>query len=67
MIQKLQKGLASVVCKFFDTKTSRGAIKPEPNYQLANATYQIINFIGRLLKNLREQKFIHLLETIFGV
>ena len=41
MIQKLQKGLASVVCKFFDTKTSRGAIKPEPNYQLANATYKL--------------------------
>ena len=27
-----QRGLASMVCKFFNTKTSRGAIKPEPNY-----------------------------------
>ena len=26
-----------------------------------------MNFIDRLLKNLREEKFIHLLETIFGV
>ena len=26
-----------------------------------------MNFIGRLLKNLREEKFNHLLETIFGV
>ena len=26
-----------------------------------------MNFIGRLLENLREEKFIHLLETIWGV
>ena len=26
-----------------------------------------MHFIGRLLKNSRNQKFIHLLETIFGV
>ena len=26
-----------------------------------------MNFIGRLLENLREEKFIHRLETIFGV
>ena len=25
-----------------------------------------INFVGRLLENLREEKFIHLLETIWG-
>ena len=26
-----------------------------------------MNFIDRSLKNLRDEKFIHLLETIFGV
>ena len=26
-----------------------------------------INFISRLLENLREEKFVHLLETILGV
>ena len=26
-----------------------------------------MNFIGRLLDDLRDEKFIHLLETIFGV
>ena len=26
-----------------------------------------MNFIGRLLENLSKKKFIHLLETIFGV
>ena len=26
-----------------------------------------MNFIGRLLENLREEKFIHLLETIFDL
>ena len=31
-----QWGLAAMVYKFFDKKGSGGAIKPEPNYQLAN-------------------------------
>ena len=26
-----------------------------------------MNFIGRIIENLREEKFIHRLETIFGV
>ena len=51
----------SMVYKFFDKKSSGGAIKAEPNHQLAN------ELTGRLLENLRNEKYIHLLETIFGV
>ena len=50
-----------MVHKFFDKKSSGGAIKAEPNHQLAN------ELTGRLLENLRNEKYIHLLETIFGV
>ena len=54
-----QRGLASMVYKFFDKQISGAAIKAEPNYQT-------INFIGRLLENLREEKFIHLSEAMLG-
>ena len=56
-----QRGLASMVYKFFD-KTSSGS---------GVATSQIINSqmtsIGRLLENVWDEKFIRYLETIFGV
>ena len=57
-----QKGLASMVCKFFDKKSSGSGIVNEPNYQLAN---QLHKPIIRKLK--KKEKFIHLLKTIFGV
>ena len=57
------KWLASVVYKLFDKKNSGGGITAEPNYQLDLE----MNFIGRLLENWKEENFIHLLETIFGV
>ena len=51
-----------MVYKFFDKKSSGRATKPEPNYQLENELRrQIIRKINR------QKKFIHLLETIFGV
>ena len=56
-----QRGLASMVYKFFDKKSSGGGIDTEPNYQ-----FEMI-FTGRLLEKLRDEKFIHLLGTIFGV
>ena len=56
-----QRGLALMVYKFFDRKSSGSGVTAEPNYQLAN------NLIGKLLENLRDEKFIHLLETISGV
>ena len=52
-----QRGLSSMVYKFFDKKSSGGATKPEPNYQLAN----------ELHRQIIDEKFIHLLETIFGL
>ena len=57
-----QRGLASMVYKFFDKKSSGSGIS------LMN---QIINwqmnFINQLFKNFKKEKFIHLLEIIFGV
>ena len=55
-----QRGLASMVYKFFDKKSAGIGVTTVPNYQL-------LNFIDRLLENLREEKFIHHLETIPGV
>ena len=60
-----QRGLASIVYKFFDKKCSRSGVATslanksaaEPNYQLSN----------RLLENSRDETFIHPLETIFEV
>ena len=54
-----QRRLASMVFKFFNKKSSGGAINFNVNSQM--------NFISRLLKNSRKEKFIHLLETIFWV
>ena len=34
---------------------------------LSQITNGQMNFLGRLLGNLRDEKFIHPLETIFGV
>ena len=40
-----QRGLASMVYKFFDKKSTGSSVANEPNYQLAN------DFINQLLKN----------------
>ena len=37
-----QRGLASIVYKFFDNKSKRGSIINEPNYQLANELHKPI-------------------------
>ena len=56
-----QRGLASTFYKFFDKKLKEVVL-------LMN---QIIkwhmNFTNQLLENLKKEKFIHLVETIFGV
>ena len=54
-----QRGLASMAHKFFDEKPSVLL-----HSQIINSR---MNFIKRLLENLRNEKFIHLLETIFRV
>ena len=52
-----QRGLASMVYKFFDKKSSERGIANKPNYQLTNELYKP--------KNSKKEKFIHHLETIF--
>ena len=43
-----QRELASMVYKFFDNRSSGGAIKPEPSYQLSNELHrQIIRKVRR--------------------
>ena len=56
-----QRGLASMVYKFFDEKSSGSCIVNEPNYQLANELHKPI------IRRFKKEKFIHLLEAIFGV
>ena len=48
-----------MVHKFFDKKSKGSGVVNEPNWQM--------NFINQLLENLKTEKFIHFLETIFGV
>ena len=50
-----------MVYKFFDKKSSGSGITNKLNYQLANELDK------QIIKNLRKEKCIHLLETIFGV
>ena len=56
-----QRGLASMVYKFFDKRSSGGGVATEPNYQLANELHKQV-----IRKFLRDKKFIHLLLTKFG-
>ena len=56
-----QRGLASMVYKFFDK--SLGEVVLTRN-QIINLQ---MNFKSRLLEHLRVEKFVHLLKTIFGV
>ena len=52
-----QSGLGSMGCKFFDKTSSGSGFAAQPNYQLANEP----------LENEKDEKSIHLSETIFGV
>ena len=56
-----QRRLASMVYNFLIKSLVQVVL---PLNQIINLQ---MNFIGRLSKKLREEKFIHLLETIFGV
>ena len=55
-----QRGLASMIYKFFDKMSTGSGIANEPSYQLANELHKPITI--KLKK-----RFIHHLETIFGV
>ena len=52
-----QRGLASIVYRFFDKNSIWSGVDTEPNYQRTNKT----------LENLRNDKFLNHLDTIFGV
>ena len=56
-----QKRLASMVYNFFDKKSSGSGIANEPDYQLPDELCKPI------IRKFRKEKFIHHLETIFGV
>ena len=58
-----RRGLASMVYKFFDknSKVSRVNNGIKQNDQLAKELHKPI------IKNLKEEKYIHYLKTIFGV
>ena len=62
-----QRGLASMVYKFFDkksaslNKSSGSGIVNEPNYQLANELHKPI------IRKIKKEKFIDFLQTIFEV
>ena len=58
-----QRGLASVVFKFFD-KTWLVVVLKMRIFQTNN---YLKNYRNQLLKYLRKEKYIHLLKTIFGV
>ena len=56
-----QRGLASMVYKFFDKKSQgSGLASNKENIQLAD------DFISQLLENLKKERCIHHLETISG-
>ena len=57
----IKKGLASMVYKFFYKKSKGSGINNEPDYQLAEELHKPI------FKKFKKEKFIHHLETIFGV
>ena len=54
-----QRGLASMVYKFFDKKSSGSGIN-EPNYQLAN------EFHKPIIRKFKKRKVYYHLKTIFG-
>ena len=51
-----------MVYKFFDKKSSGSDIVNEPNYQLSDELHKLI-----IKKIQKKEKFIHRLDTIFGV
>ena len=55
-----QRGLTSMVYKFFDKKSAGGSIANEPNHQLANELHKPI------IRKFKKEKFILDLEIIFG-
>ena len=67
-----QRGLASMVCSFFNKKSTGSGVAMLANKSAANnkikQNLQIAkNYINQLLETLKKQQFIQDLTTIFGV
>ena len=56
-----QRGLASMVYKFFDEKASGSGVTIELNYQLANKLDR------QIIRKFKRRKFLYPLQTIIGV
>ena len=56
-----QRGLASMVYKFFDKKSSGGGVDAEPHYQLENELHR------EIIRKFKRRKVYSFLEAIFGV
>ena len=56
-----QRGLASMVYRFFDKKSSESGIVNEPNYQQANVLHK------QIIRKFKKRKVYSSLDTIFGV
>ena len=56
-----QRGLPSMLYKFFDKKSCGSSVATEPNYQLANGLHK------QILESLKGEKLFDLLEARFGV
>ena len=56
-----ERGLASMVYRFFDKKSSESGIVNEPNYQQANVLHK------QIIRKFKKRKVYSFLDTIFGV
>ena len=50
-----------MVYKFFDKKSSESGVDTEPNYDPVNELHR------QIIRKFKRRKFIHPLETIFGM
>ena len=57
-----QRGLASMICKFFDKNSSESGVATEPNYQLANKLHKQI-----IRKFKRKKVYSSFRDNIWGV
>ena len=56
-----ERGLASMVYRFFDKLSSWSGVANEPNYQLSS------ELCRQIIRKFKRRKFVHRLEAIFGV
>ena len=64
-----QRGLASMVYKFFDKKSKgKGIPTPLANKSANESNYKLANELHKpIIRHLKKERFIHYIEIIFGV